>query len=128
MLNNLKSRIYDSDHNMIFTDGRRNPISDITSIVLDEDSRIDHICNIYDQEIREFNYERYVLNVPGVGMVVPGTRVVWKEQDYVLLFGWHKNISNQEIFSWYLRSLEKDVCDKTLYRSMIDEIELVHFR
>ena len=69
-----------------------------------------------------------VLYVKDVGSLTPRTRVVYKDQDYVLLFGWHRNISNQHIYSWFLRSLEESVPDKTLYKEMIDEIDIIHFR
>jgi hypothetical protein len=78
--------------------------------------------------IDEITYEKYLLNVPGIGYIAAKSRVIYKEKDYVLLFGWHTNISNQTIYSWYLSSLTEDIPDKTLYEEMINEIEIVHFR
>lgn len=75
----------------------------------------------------EFNFFKEVLYVPGIGYITPGTRVIIKEKDYLLKFGWHINISNQNIYSWYLESLSEDIPPKTLYKEMINEIEIVHF-
>lgn len=75
----------------------------------------------------EFDFFKEVLHVPGIGYITPGTRVIIKEKDYLLEFGWHVNISNQNIYSWYLVPLSEDTLPKTLYKEMIDEIEIVHF-
>lgn len=86
------------------------------------------------------------LPVPGIGYLRPGTRVVYKREEYCLKFGWHTNISNQEIYSWYLEPLKDEgivrsdndrnymstpekpkgkIC-RTLYHNMINEIEDVN--
>lgn len=75
----------------------------------------------------EVVYYKEVLYVPGIGNLVPGTRVIIKEKDYLLRFGWHTNVSNQNIYSWYLESLSEDIPPRTLYKEMIDEIEIVHY-
>lgn len=75
----------------------------------------------------EFDFFKEVLHVPGIGYITSGTRVIIKEKDYLLKFGWHVNISNQNIYSWYLESLSEDIPPKTLYKEMINEIEIVHF-
>lgn len=89
---------------------------------------------------KEYNF----LPVPGVGYITPGAGVTYKNDKYILEFGWHLNTSNQRIYSWYLRPvgveyefdhslqymsnpmtpLDSSVC-KTLYYEMIDEIELI---
>ena len=76
----------------------------------------------------EIEIIRQYLQVPGIGNIISGTRVIYHDKDYVLLFGWHTNISNQTIYSWYLEALEEDVPPKTLYQEMIDEIDTLHFR
>jgi len=89
-------------------------------------SIIDKQGKIYSES--EFIVYNKVLLVPGIGYLTPGTRVVYEGQDYCLSYGWHTNISNQTILSWYLDSLEVNAPMKTLYKEMIDKIELVHFR
>lgn len=69
-----------------------------------------------------------LLYIPGIGYLVPETRIVYKDKDYLLKYGWHTNISNQTILSWYLESMEEDVPAKTLYKEMINDINIVHFR
>lgn len=86
--------------------------------------------------------EKNFLHVPGVGHLRPGSKVRLDRDpnEYTLLFGWHTNISNQTIYSWYLRpvkefdnfncddnnymsSPEKALSeDRTLYFEMIDKI------
>lgn len=70
----------------------------------------------------DFFIIKELLNVPGVGRLSPGTIVRYEDVDYVLLFGWHTNLSNQTIYSWYLT---KDKECHTLYQEMIDKIDLV---
>lgn len=119
-----------TDPDMLFRDKEGN-ILPVTEVHLNEDSNIESIYRS-DPEIvqitEEFSFEKHLLFIPGVGHVCPGVRLIYKEKDYVLLFGWHTNISNQTIYSWYLHSLDDDSPDKTLYKSMIEEIETVHFR
>lgn len=52
-----------------------------------------------------YTYTTECLYVLGIGFLIPGDIVKlkltdWKE--YELNFGWHTNISNQKIYSWYL--------------------------
>ena len=122
--------IYEENTDFIFTDAKemRVPIVDIH---LDPQYKIDVLTDIEGNEVdpETVQYQKYALKVPGLGNILPGSRVIWKEEDYVLQFGWHTNVSNQEIFTWYLLPLESiDTTPKTLYRWMIKEIELVHFR
>ena len=69
-----------------------------------------------------------LLFIPGIGYIPEETRIIYKEVDYILLYGWHTNISNQNILSWYLMPLSSNIPYKTLYKDMIDDIEVVHFR
>lgn len=130
-MTDLNGNVYKQSPGMIFTDktGERVPIVDVQ---LDAETSeiavlIDDMGNIISPE--DVIYQRYTLYVPGVGTILPGSRVIWKERDYVLQFGWHTNVSNQTLFTWYLEPLEgNDLVPKTLYQWMIKEIELVHFR
>ncbi len=128
----LNSPIYGEDPGFIFTDkvsGIRVPI---TEIELDSSTfQITQLSDVIGTEVdpNTVTYQKYALNVPGIGNILPDSRVVWKEQDFILKFGWHTNISNQELYTWYLLPLEsEDPTPKTLYRWMINEIEIVHFR
>lgn len=78
------------------------------------------------------------------GDLTPGCHIIWKENEYVLRFGWHINHSNQNIYSWYLEPVEKNArfvtttgydsfsagyesYIRTLYKEMIDEISSVRY-
>ena len=75
--------------------------------------------------------------VKGLGYLPEGSIVEYNGKYYVLYFGWHKNISNQEIYSWYLvethtnqnlaRFVPKNPECKTLYKWMIDKLNKVIF-
>lgn len=76
------------------------------------------------------------LEVPGIGFLKPGSVVRIRGQEYVLNFGEHTNISNQNLISWYLTphggvEMTPDPLgrvtseDRTLYTDMIDDIDLV---
>lgn len=127
----IPSSIYGESPGMIFTDqdGARQLVQTIN---LDPDTQeIIGLTDFADNplDIDDITYNKYVLFVPGIGNILPGSRVIWKEKDYVLQFGWHTNISNQTIYTWYLEPLEGiDLTPKTLYQWMIKEIEIVHFR
>lgn len=70
----------------------------------------------------DFFIIKELLEVPGVGRLSPGTMVRYEGKDYLLLYGWHTNLSNQTIYSWYLT---KDKECHTLYQDMIDKINLI---
>ena len=130
-MKDLNSCVYGSGTEVIFTDaaGERVPIQmiDLDPETFEMDALIDTSGN--PVSVEDVEYQRYVLNVPGIGNLIPGSRIIWKEEDYVLQFGWHTNVSNQTLFTWYLEPLEgTDLIPKTLYRWMINEIEIVHFR
>lgn len=110
-----------------------------------------HITNIFVKE-KEGTYREVplkdvfvcqdFLEVPGVGYLYPGTKVCLDDDQYhrtyVLLQGWHTNISNQRIFGWFLRPTdyipEEDqsnymsqlplgfFADRTLYEQMINHL------
>ena len=91
------------------------------------------------------------LYVLGIGFLLPGDVVKLKIDavaEYTLHFGWHTNVSNQNIYSWYLvpkrvddlfadsrkglfNNTSIDITDTgilTFYREYLDTIEVVEFR
>ena len=122
---------------------RREEEINLTSIDVDTDG---HYVVAHTEEgsqyfVDELVVEKNFLHVPGVGHLRPGSKVRLEKDptSYILLFGWHTNISNQTIYSWYLRPIkefddsdhdqdymsspEKVLSeDKTLYFEMIDKI------
>ena len=96
----------------------------------------DGVVTHYDRNL--YTYTRESLYVLGVGYLIPGDIVKLRHTDDVYFevgYGWHKNISNQEIYSWYLKPLEYDNRNPyspdgeilTLYREYLDTIELVEY-
>lgn len=65
----------------------------------------------------EFVFTNLVLSVPGLGDALCGDIITLKTkakiQDFVLGFGWHINISNQKLYTWYLLPLVPDKNQKT---------------
>lgn len=115
----------------------------ITEVSLDTDGKIVFVRTEDGSQVVAEDTIIYqdFLEVPGVGYLKPGTfvRLDKDSTKYVLLFGWHTNISNQTIYSWYLRPLveyspedtgreymsspEKELSvDRTLYYDMINHI------
>jgi hypothetical protein len=98
-----------------------------------------------------YTYTTECLYVLGIGFLLPGDLVKLKinERDiYELNYGWHTNISNQTIYSWYLVPQKNDDYFKgeragifresdinitntgilTFYKEFLDTIEVVEFR
>ena len=75
----------------------------VTEIRVDENGQINSILTSEELFLRDdvAIYNNF-LPVPGVGYLRPGTEVIYKNKEYSLQFGWHKNISNQVLFTWYL--------------------------
>lgn len=98
-------------------------------IKLSPSGEIESVVTYYERELSGplLTYEKYLLDVPGVGYLCPGTRVSFEKKEYVLLHGWHTNGSNQTIFSWYLHSIYEGTPDKTLYKSDIDKLDKFTF-
>lgn len=115
----------------------------VSSVDLDTDGNIVFINTTDGNKLSADDYiiVQELLNVPGVGKLKPGTRVVLEENpyiEYVLEFGWHTNISNQTIYSWYLYPIKQEeiISDKeymskpeqrlsvarTVYESVVDQI------
>lgn len=115
----------------------------VSSVDLDTDGNIVFINTTDGNKLSADDYiiVQELLNVPGVGKLKPGTRVVLEENPYIeysLEFGWHTNISNQTIYSWYLYPIKQEeiISDKeymskpvqrlsvakTVYESVVDQI------
>lgn len=115
----------------------------VSSVDLDTDGNIVFINTTDGNKLSADDYiiVQELLNVPGVGKLKPGTRVVLEENPYIeysLEFGWHTNISNQTIYSWYLYPIRQEeiISDKeymskpvqrlsvakTVYKSVVDQI------
>lgn len=135
---------YDLSENNTITVYDTNGIRvNVSSVDLDTDGNIVFINATDGNKLSADDYiiVQELLNVPGVGKLKPGTRVVLEENpyiEYVLEFGWHTNISNQTIYSWYLYPIKQEeiISDKeymskpeqrlsvarTVYESVVDQI------
>lgn len=57
----------------------------------------------------QYTYTTECLYVLGIGFLLPGDIVRLKIDDcrkFELNFGWHTNVSNQTIYSWYLKPIK----------------------
>ena len=126
-MKSIPSQIIKYDQDIIFTT-KDGDLLEVASINL-QDGIITNVTTIYEDTYSRdaLNIYTNILYVKGVGSLVPKTRVVYEKKDYILLYGWHTNISNQTIYSWFLRPLEEAGPDKTLYKEMIDKIDIIHF-
>lgn len=107
----------------------------ITCQLLDSDEPITYTPDEYD-------FTRETVFVLGVGFLVPGDIVKLHLLDcrsYEVQYGWHTNVSNQTIHSWYLVPVDYDYVTKevayrtdsdilTLYKEYLETIEVVEFR
>lgn len=122
----LSPSILKPEADLKFTDLQDRTL-DVTSITL-ENGIITKITAVgTGGETQEYSAGSFflikeMLEIPGIGRLSPGTIVRYKGKDYLLLFGWHTNPSNQTIYSWYLT--KNNECH-TLYQEMIDLIDLV---
>ena len=132
-----------SDNNTITVYDTNGIRVNVSSVDLDTDGNIVFINTTDGNKLSADDYiiVQELLNVPGIGKLKPGTRVVLEENpyiEYVLEFGWHTNISNQTIYSWYLYPIRQEeiISDKeymskpvqrlsvakTVYESVVDQI------
>lgn len=104
---------------------------DVHSVTFDELGTIDTITATANgitatMDSQYFVYTNLILDVPGLGTAVCGDKIYLKHprkklEEYTLAFGWHTNVSNQKIYSWYLTPIIKDLDNheipkaKTLY-------------
>lgn len=98
----------------------------------DEEGVVTHYTNV------EYTYTQEALYVLGIGYLLPGDIVKLKRSDKVSFtvgFGWHINISNQNIYSWYLTPNDSDLPNiyspdgkvLTLYKDYLNTIEVVSY-
>lgn len=103
----------------------------VTNIELDSSGMISKITGTVHgitavMDPSQFVYTNLILEVPGLGTAVCGDNILLKRpcknlEEYILEFGWHTNVSNQKIYSWYLVPVLKDLDNhelpkaKTLY-------------
>ena len=110
----------------------------VSEIIISPEGEIVSVIDVEGTELYRDSFDvcQNFLEVPGVGFLRPGSVVRIEDQEYVLNFGEHINISNQCLISWYLSPcggiesvpdpLGRNTSeDRTLYMSMIDEIDLV---
>ena len=99
----------------------------------------------------EYTYTTECLYVLGIGFLLPGDIVklhISDVDEYELCYGWHTNISNQTIYSWYLKPIpvEDLFLDQregfmrypqnsisrtnilTFYKEYLETIEVVEFK
>lgn len=110
---------------------------DISEIRVTEEGKISSVVTRSGDEYEKdsVNVIDKFLEVPGVGFLKPGTIIKFRGHDYVLNYGEHVNVSNQNLISWYLTSTsDKEEFDslgrsmltpRTLYLDMINEIDLI---
>lgn len=116
-----------------------NSMGEITTIIIINENNEDDTVE-YNQD--EFYYLDESLFVLGIGNLLPGDIVKLKHTDftkYELNYGWHTNISNQTLYSWYLKPLNEEYLpfdsgyladgkNITLYKEYLDTIEVVEYR
>ena len=124
----LDTRLNCSNPDMVFESLDGTP-ADIETITLNDKGYIESITTFEGKELypEEFKFHNNLLEVPGIGYLTPGTRIVYEDKDYILNYGWHTNISNQCIYTWYLESAD-GAPPKTVYKEMIDKINIFHYR
>lgn len=130
-----------------FYDVDGNYLSNVATVSVNANGKFGNITIVIDDEERilspdEYYYTRESVFVLGVGFLIPGDIVklhLLDKKFYEVKYGWHKNVSNQNIHSWYLVPVDYNVITKevayltdskilTLYREYLDTIELVEYR
>lgn len=93
-------------------------IADVDSINLNNDGSIKSINTKSGHTILsdDFLYTNLILEIPGLGYAMCGDLITIKVKnkitDFTLGFGWHLNISNQKIYSWYLLPKDNKLLNK----------------
>ena len=151
------SRKSDSIQYFSFYDINGNLIrGDSITVSIDDNGQFYTLTVMRDEEPTvylkdDYTYTTECLYVLGIGFLIPGDLVKLKinERDvYELNYGWHTNISNQTIYSWYLvphetvdyfsdtrkgifRESDVNITNTgilTFYKEFLDTIEVVEFR
>lgn len=91
-----------------FYDSSGDLITGTISVELDDNGQFSKVTAVNDgvtTVYTDFTYTTECLYVLGIGFLLPGDIVKLKidsMQTYELGYGWHTNVSNQTIYSWYL--------------------------
>lgn len=131
-----------------FYDNNGNYLGNVTNVNILKDGQFGDIT-LTDSEGHEitltnteYNYTRESVFVLGVGYLIPGDIIrlhLLDRRYYEVRYGWHTNVSNQTIHSWYLVPVNYNEVTKevaylttsailTLYKEYLDTIEVVEFR
>ena len=120
---------------------------DTLTVTTEEDGQT--VTETYTKD--QYTYTTECLYVLGIGFLLPGDIVKLKINEcntYQLNYGWHTNISNQTIYSWYLvpqpttdyfaydrkgifGHCDPDITNTgilTFYKEFLQTIEVVEFR
>lgn len=132
-----------------FYDTSGNYLSNVATVQVDEDGQFGTLTitdsstgDVIELGRDEYDFTRESVFVLGVGYLIPGDIIklhLLDKRSYEVRYGWHTNISNQTIHSWYLVPVNYDAVNKevayltdskilTLYKEYLDTIELVEYR
>ena len=123
-------------------------IPNVISVDIGKDGKFGNITAVDSEGVEtvysydEYNFTRESVFVLGVGYLIPGDIVklhLIDKRSYEVRYGWHTNVSNQTIHSWYLVPVNVDEVTKevsyltdskilTLYKEYLETIELVEYR
>ncbi len=90
----------------------KNLIAGPVNVKFDDNNEIDSVIDANGKNYSRdsFIYTNLILEVPGLGNALCGDMIILKVKnkisEYTLGFGWHINISNQKLHSWYLLPLD----------------------
>lgn len=114
-----------------FLDKNGNIINNVSNVDIAEDGRFSNLTYIVnEQEFHlspsEYTYTNLILDVPGIGLARAGDIITLeryreKAKRYELNFGWHSNISNQKLYTWYLTQAELAEGETKEYKTLYYE-------
>lgn len=153
------NRQSDSIQYFSFYDLQNNLLRGDISVTIDDNGQFDtlSVTTTDDEPVTttytkdQYTYTTECLYVLGIGFLLPGDLVKLKINEcdvYELNYGWHTNISNQTIYSWYLvpqpttdyfKDERNGIFGKsdinitntgilTFYKEFLQTIEVVEFR
>ena len=116
-----------------FYDNEGNLIKGEIEVSVEEDGQFGILTTIYQGETiiypaGTYTYVTECLYVVGIGLIIPGDLVKLKINDlkkYELNFGWHTNISGQNIYSWYLVPVEQEDYFYETRKGIYNSVDLV---
>ena len=135
---------YNTDEELIHGD---------VTVSFDDNGQFDTLTQELDGTTTTYTKDNYTYTVEcvyvlGIGFLLPGDLVKLKIDDcrvFELNFGWHTNVSNQTIYSWYLAPCPTNCNNRddvfshvdmddsnagilTFYKEYLKTIEVVEFR